>query len=85
MRDPHSWQGKRTLDICYAAAETFRQLAQEIYSLSLPKEEWEREHRTEAICWLILSQRTTNVRNAVKLYRDMQLEEDMVREDVLRG
>ena len=84
-RDLHSWQGKRTFDICCAAAEAYRQLAQEIYSLPLPKEEWEREHRTEAICWLILSQRTTNVRNAVKLYRDMQLEEEMVREDGLRG
>lgn len=84
-RDPHSWQGKRTLDICYAAAEAFRHLAQKIYIMPLPKEEPELEHRTEAICWLILSQRTTNVRNAVKLYRDMQLEEEMVREDVLRG
>lgn len=84
-RDPHSWQGKRTFDICCAAAEAFRQLAQEIYSLPLPKEEWERERRTEAICWLILSQRPTNVRNAVKLYRDMQLEEETIREEVLKG
>ena len=84
-RDLHSWQGKRTLDFCCAAAEAFRQLAQEIYRLPLPKEESELEHRTEAICWLILSQRTTNVRNAVKLYRYMQLEEEMIREDVLRG
>ena len=84
-RDLHSWQGKRTFDICSAAAEAFRQLAQEIYSLPLPKEEWEKEHRVRAISWLILSQRTTNVRNAVKLYRDMQLEEEMIREDVLKG
>lgn len=84
-RDLHSWQGKRTFDICCAAAEAFRQLAQEIYSLPLPKEEWEKEHRVRAISWLILSQRTTNVRNAVKLYRDMQLEEEMVREEVLKG
>ena len=84
-RDLHSWQGKRTFDICCAAAEAFRQLAQEIYSLPLPKEEWEKEHRVRAISWLILSQRTTNVRNAVKLYRDMQLEEEMIREEVLRG
>lgn len=37
------------------------------------------------ICWLILSQRTTNVRNAVKLYRDMQLEEEIIREEGLKG
>ena len=84
-RDLHSWQGKRTFDICCAAAEAFRQLAQEIYSLPLPKEEREKEHRVRAISWLILSQRTTNVRNAVKLYRDMQLEEETIREEVLKG
>ena len=84
-RDLHSWKGQRTKDICYAANAAFRYLAQDIYEMPLPKEEWEREQRTQAIFWLILSQRPTSVRNAVKLYRDMQLEEEAVREEVLRG
>ena len=83
-RDLHSWKGKCTKDICYATSAAFRHLAQDIYQMPLPKEEWERERRTDAICWLILSQRTTNVRNAVKLYRDMQLEEELISEEVLK-
>lgn len=84
-RDLHSWKGKRTKDICHAAETAFRHLAQDIYRMPLPKEEWEQEYRTEVMCWLTLSQRPTSVKNAVKLYRDMQLEEEMVREEVLRG
>ena len=41
--------------------------------------------RTDTIFWLMLSQRPTHVQNAVKLYRDMQLAEEAVREEVLRG
>ena len=33
----------------------------------------------------MLSQRPTHVKNAVKLYRDMQLAEEAVRDEVLRG
>ena len=51
----------------------------------MPKAEWEREERTDTIFWLMLSQRPTHVKNAVKLYRDMQLAEEAVREEVLRG
>ena len=43
------------------------------------------EERTDTIFWLMLSQRPTHVKNAVKLYRDMQLAEEAVREEVLRG
>ena len=53
--------------------------------LPMPKAEWEREERTDTIFWLMLSQRPTHVKNAVKLYRDMQLAEEAVREEVLRG
>ena len=42
------------------------------------------EERTDTIFWLMLSQRPTHVQNAVKLYRDMQLAEEAVREEVLR-
>jgi len=51
----------------------------------MPKAEWEREERTDTIFWLMLSQRATHVKNAVKMYRDMQLAEEAVREEVLRG
>ena len=81
----HSWKGKRTRDICYAVTAAFRHLAQDIDRLPMPKAEWEREERTDTIFWLMLSQRPTHVKNAVKLYRDMQLAEEAVREDVLRG
>ncbi len=63
----------------------FRHLAQDIDRLPMPKAEWEREERTDTIFWLMLSQRPTHVKNAVKLYRDMQLAEESVRDEVLRG
>ena len=59
--------------------------AQDIDRLPMPKAEWEREERTDTIFWLMLSQRPTHVKNAVKMYRDMQLAEEAVREEVLRG
>ena len=83
--DQCRWKGQRTKDICYEAEAAFRHLAQDIYRLPLPKEEWEREYRTNAIFWLTLSQQPTHVKNAVKFFRDMQLEEEAVREEVLRG
>ena len=79
------WKGQRTKDICYETEAVFRHLAQDLYRMPMPKEEWEQECRTEAIFWLTLSQQPARVKNAVKLYRDMQLEEEMIREDVLRG
>ena len=83
-RDQYSWKGKRTRDICYAVTAAFRHLAQDIDRLPMPKAEWEREKRTDTIFWLMLSQRPTHVKNAVKLYRDMQLAEEAVREEVVR-
>ena len=83
--DQCRWKGQRTKDIQYEAEAAFRHLAQDIYDMPLPKEEWEQEHITDAILWLTLSQHSTRVKNAVKLYRDMQLAEEAVREEVLRG
>ena len=51
----------------------------------MPRAEWEREERTDTIFWLMLSQWSTHVKNAVKLYRDMQLAEETVRDEVLGG
>ena len=84
-RDLHSWKGKTSLDMFYAATSALHKLAKEIYQMPLPKEEWEKSHRIHAISWLLLSQRPACIKHAVKLYRDMQLEEEAVREEVLRG
>ena len=83
--DQYRWTGKRTKDICYEAEAAFRHLAEDIYELPDFKEDWEEEYRTEAIFWLMNSQQPARVKNAVKLYRDMQLAEEAVREEVLRG
>ena len=83
-RDQYNWKGKRTRDICYAVSAAFRHLAQDIDRLPMPRAEWEREERTDTIFWLMLSQRPTHVKNAVKMYRDMQLAEEAVRDEVLR-
>ena len=72
-RDQYNWKGK-----------AFRHLAQDIDRLPMPRAEWEREERTDTIFWLMLSQRPTHVKNAVKMYRDMQLAEEAVRDEVLR-
>ena len=37
------------------------------------------------ICLAQLSSYNTHVKNAVKMYRDMQLAEEAVRDEVLRG
>ena len=79
------WKGQRAKDIHYEAEDAFRHLAQAIYDLPKAKEEWEEEYKTEVFFWLTLSQEPVRVKNAVKLYRDMELEEEMIREDVLRG
>ena len=84
-RDLHSWKGKSSLDIFYAASVAFHKLAKEIYQMPLPKEEWEKSHRIQAISWLMLSQRPTCAKHALNMYRDMQLEEAMIGEDVLRS
>ena len=83
--DQCRWKSQRTKDICYEAEAAFRHLAQDIYDLPKAKEELEEEYKTEAIFWLMNSQQPARVKNAVKLYRDMQLEEKMVRKGVLRG
>ena len=83
-RDKHSWKGKCTMQAIYAASDAFRHLAQEIYQMPVPDGEWERDHRVRAIARLTHSLRTTCAKHAVTLFRDMQLEEAMIREDVLR-
>ena len=74
------WKGQRTKDIHYEAEAAFRNLAWDINRLPEPKEEWEREYRTEVYFWLTLSQEPVRVKNAVKLYRDMQLAEEAIME-----
>ena len=83
-RDTHSWKGKRTREVIYDACDAFRHLAQDIYRMSEPEEEWERDQIVRAIAWLTLSQCTARARHAVHLFRDMQMAEEMIREDVLR-
>ena len=85
FRGPHSWKGKRTLDAVYAAARAFHNLVQAIYDLPEPKEEKEQDKVEEAIEWLLRSEAPTRARNAVYMYRDMQLAQEAVREEVLAG
>ena len=85
FRGPHSWNGKRTLDAVYAAARAFRDLVQAISRLPEPKEEMEKDKVEEAVEWLLRSECPTHARNAVYMYRDMQLAEEAVKEEVLRG
>ena len=84
-RDNHSWTGKRTLQAVYAASDAFRHLAEEIYRMPVPKEKYEQSRRVRIISWLMLSQRPTCAKHALNMYRDMQLEEAMIGEDVLRS
>ena len=84
-RDSHSWKGKPTLNVVYAASDAFRKLAQAIYLLPVPKEEREQDRRVRIISWLNRSQRPTCAKKAVIMYRDMQLAEEAVMEEVLRG
>ena len=81
----YRWTGQRTKDICYEAEAAFRHLAEDIYELPDFKEDWEEEYRTEVFFWLMNSQQPARVKNAVKFFRDMQLEEEAVREELLRG
>ena len=83
-RDKHSWTGRRTLYAIYAACDAFRNLAEEIYRMPVPKEKYEQSRRVCIISWLMHSQRPTCAKHALNLFRDMQLEEAMIREDVLR-
>ena len=83
-RDKHSWVGKRSMYAVYAASDAFRKLAQEIYCMPVPQDEWEQRKRVRIISWLMNSQRPTCAKHALNLFRDMQLEEEMIRADVLR-
>ena len=85
FRGPHSWNGKRTLDAVYAAARAFRDLIREIDRLPEPQEEWEQDWIEEVVEWLLRSQAPSRAKNAVNLYRDMQLAQEAVREEGLRG
>ena len=83
-RDTHSWKGKRTRAVIYDACDAFRHLAQDLCRMPVPEDEWEQDQLVRAIAWLTLSQWTARARQAVNLFRDMQLAEEMIREDVLR-
>lgn len=52
--------------------------------MPVPQDEWEQRKRVRIISWLMHSQRPTCAKHALNLFRDMQLEETMIREDVLR-
>ena len=84
-RDRYCWKGKSTLHAVCAASSAFRKLAKEIYCLPVPKEEREQDRRVRIISWLTRSQRTTCAKQAVMIFRDLQLAEGEVREEVLRG
>ena len=57
----------------------------EIDRLPEPQDEWEQNWMEEVVEWLLRSQAPTRSQNAVNLYRDMQLAQEAVREEVLRG
>lgn len=84
-RDKHSWKGKCTVQAICAASDAFRKLAQDIYRMPIPDSEWEQDRRVRVIAWLAHSQRPTCAKHALNMYRDMQREEALIREDVLRG
>ena len=85
FRGAHSWKGKRTLDAVYAASRAFHELVQAIYHLPEPGDEWEQDWVDKVVEWLTRSQAPTRSQNAVNLYRDMQMAQEAVREEVLRG
>ena len=84
-RDRYSWKGKTTVYAVCAAASAFRELAGEIYRMPVPKGLWEQSHRVRIISWLMQSCRPTCAKHALNIFRDLQLEEEQIREDVVRG
>ena len=84
-REQHSWIGKRSVNAVHAASEAFRKLAKEIYRQPVPKEEYEQSRRVRLISWLMHSQRPTCAKHALTMFRDMQVAEIAVREEVLEG
>ena len=84
-RDRHCWTGKRSVYAVCAAASAFRELAEEIYRMPVPKGLWEQSHRVRIISWLMQSSRPTCAKHALNMFRDMQVEEGAVREEEVRG
>ena len=84
-RDLHSWTGRRTQEVFNEASEALRKLARSIYNLPIPRDEAEQSRRVRVITWLCLSQRVSHIRKAVQWYRNMQLAERQVEEEVLQG
>ena len=84
-RDRYSWKGQCTVYAVCAAASAFRELAGEIYRMPVPKGLWEQSRRVRIISWLMQSSRPTCAKHALNIFRDLQLEEERIREDVLKG
>ena len=84
-RDRYSWKGQCTVYAVCAASSAFRELAGEIYRMPVPKGLWEQSRRVRIISWLMQSSRPTCAKHALNIFRDLQLEEERIREDVLRG
>lgn len=68
-----------------AAASALRELAGEIYRMPVPKGLWEQSRRVRIISWLMQSSRPTCAKHALNIFRDLQLEEERIREDAVRG
>ena len=84
-RDRYSWKGQTTVYAVCAAASAFRELAGEIYRMPVPKGLWEQSRRVRIISWLMQSSRPTCAKHALNIFRDLQLEEERIREDAVRG
>ena len=84
-RDRHCWTGKRSVYAVCAAASAFRELAEEIYRMPVPKGLWEQSRRVRIISWLMQSSRPTCAKHALNMFRDMQVEEGAVKEEEVRG
>ena len=75
--DGHCWEGRKTRDLLWAAAEAFQELALEIYRLPVPADDMsEQRLRLRVIHWLPKSQTDCRRRMAVKYFKAMPGEEN---------
>ena len=75
--DGHAWEGRRTMDLCWAATDALRELAMEIYCLPVPKnDEPEKIYRLKILAWLFKSLATYHITMAVRLFKQMLMEEE---------
>ena len=69
--DGHHWKSKNTLQACWAAAEAFQTLAEEIYRLPAPEDDFELKRRLRIITWLQRSKCNYRSKNALLFLRGM--------------